>query len=185
RAAAVAGIRTRAYLSTAFGCPFEGHVPVFRVVELAKALLDLGAFEVAISDTIGVAHPAQVREVLDALDAAIPREAIALHFHDTRGMAIANVLAAVESGIRLFHSSSGGLGGCPYAPGASGNVATEDLLYLLQGFGLASGVSLDAVCEASAPLASIVRHPLPSRYLQAWLAARAPGNGDSVMRKSS
>jgi hydroxymethylglutaryl-CoA lyase len=164
--ATAAGVRSRAYLSTAFGCPFEGAVPIARVVELTKRLLDLGAFEVAISDTIGIAHPGQVREVLDAVS-DLPRHQLALHFHDTRGMAMANVLAALEFDIATFDSSAGGLGGCPYAPGATGNAATEDLLYMLHGLGCETGVDIDAIAAASAPLASVVGHALPSRYLQA------------------
>jgi hydroxymethylglutaryl-CoA lyase len=170
--ALAAGRRVRAYLSTAFGCPFEGAVPVARVVDLTLRLLDLGAFEVAVSDTIGVAHPGQVRAVVAALTAEIPVERLALHFHDTRGMAAANVLAAFDLGVRTFDGSSGGLGGCPYAPGASGNVATEDLVYLLHGLGAETGVNLDSLAAAAGPLQGTIGHPLPSRYLQAFDAAR-------------
>ena len=170
RAAAAAGLRVRGYLSTAFGCPFEGDVPVARVIDLTAQLLDAGVFEVAVSDTIGIAHPGQVKAVLTGLAGAVQPDRIALHFHDTRGTALANVLAALDFGIRTFDASSGGLGGCPYAPGASGNLATEDLLYLLHGLGYETGVSLDAVVQASQPLEGIVGHRLPSRYLQAALA---------------
>jgi hydroxymethylglutaryl-CoA lyase len=173
-AAAKAGVRVRGYLSTAFGCPFEGRVPGARVVELAMRLMDLGVYQVAISDTIGVAHPAQVRELLDALLARLPAPSIALHFHDTRGMAAANVLAALDRGIGTFDASAGGLGGCPYAPGASGNLATEDLLFLLHGLGRATEIDLEAVARASIPLEAVIGHPLPSRYLQAFRAARRP-----------
>jgi isopropylmalate/homocitrate/citramalate synthase len=168
-AALGAGLRVRGYLSTAFGCPFEGAVPVDRVVTLATRLLEIGVFEVAVSDTIGVAHPGQVRQVLKALTGVIPAAQIALHFHDTRGTALANVLAALDFGIATFDASAGGLGGCPYAPGASGNLATEDLLYLLHGLGLATGVDLDAVFDASCAIAPALNHPLPSRYVQARL----------------
>jgi isopropylmalate/homocitrate/citramalate synthase len=171
-AAGLAGLRTRGYLSTAFGCPFEGDVSVARVVELTQRLLELGVFEVAVSDTIGVAHPGQVRDVLTALLEEVAATDIALHFHDTRGTALANVLAALDFGINTFDSSAGGLGGCPYAPGASGNLATEDLLYMLHGLGIDTGVDLDAVCEASAPIERLVGHPLPSRYLHATTARR-------------
>jgi hydroxymethylglutaryl-CoA lyase len=170
RAAEAAGLRVRGYLSTAFGCPFEGDVPVDRVIDLTRQLLDCGLFEVAVSDTIGIAHPAQVRSVLSALTRAVPPDRIALHFHDTRGTALANVLAALEFDVRTFDASAGGLGGCPYAPGASGNLATEDLLYLLHGLGHETGVNLEAVIAASAPLEQAVGHPLPSRVLQATLA---------------
>jgi hydroxymethylglutaryl-CoA lyase len=161
------GIRVRGYLSTAFGCPFEGPVAASYVVDLTRRLLDLGVFEVAVSDTIGIAHPGQVRSVLESLLAYVPRERIALHFHDTRGMAVANVLAAFDLGIRTFDASAGGLGGCPFAPGASGNLATEDLLYLLNGLGGRTGARIDAVVAAAAPLEDLIGHRLPSRYAQA------------------
>jgi hydroxymethylglutaryl-CoA lyase len=171
--ALAAGMRVRGYLSTSFGCPFEGDVPVERVVDLTTRLLDLGVFEVAVSDTIGVAHPGQVRRVLTRLTATLPPERIALHFHDTRGTALANVLAALDFGIRTFDSSAGGLGGCPYAPGAAGNLATEDLLYLLRGLGFETGVDIDAVFRASTALEPVLGHPLPSRYVQARRATSA------------
>jgi isopropylmalate/homocitrate/citramalate synthase len=161
------GIRVRGYLSTCFGCPFEGHVPPARVAEVSARLLDLGVFEVAISDTIGVAHPGQIPEVLDAVSARLPLGQVALHLHDTRGTALANVLAGLQCGVTTFDSAAGGLGGCPYAPGASGNLATEDLLYMLDGLGIETGVSLAGVVAASRTLASSITHPLPSKYLQA------------------
>jgi hydroxymethylglutaryl-CoA lyase len=167
-----AGIRVRAYLSTAFGCPYEGSVPVARVVEVATRLRTLGAFEVAISDTIGVAHPRQVWDLLDALKGHLPVEQLALHFHDTRGTALANVLAGLHSGVTTFDASAGGLGGCPYAPGAAGNVATEDLVYMLDGLGIETGVRLEALLAASTFVESRLGHALPSRYAQ---AVRAKG----------
>ena len=170
RSALDAGCRVRAYLSTAFGCPFQGNVPVATVVDTTKALLDMGAYEVAVSDTIGIAHPGQVRKVLAALLAAVPVQQIALHFHDTRGTALANVLASLDFGVTTFDSSAGGLGGCPYAPGATGNLATEDLLYMLHGLGLETGVSLDAVYAASTAIEPVVGHVLPSRYVRARAA---------------
>jgi isopropylmalate/homocitrate/citramalate synthase len=166
-AAGAEGRCVRGYLSTAFGCPFEGDVPVARVIELTRRLLDLGVYEVAVSDTIGVAHPGQVREVLTALASEVPVRQVALHFHDTRGTALANVLAALDFGISTFDASAGGLGGCPYAPGASGNLATEDLLYLLRGLGLETGVDPEAVASASRALEPLLGHALPSRYVQA------------------
>jgi isopropylmalate/homocitrate/citramalate synthase len=174
-AARGAGVRVRGYLSTAFGCPFEGDVAIDRVRDLTARLLDLGTFEVAVSDTIGVAHPGQVRRVLEALlhSGGLAPAGIALHFHDTRGTALANVLAALELGIETFDASAGGLGGCPYAPGASGNLATEDLLYLLHGLGLETGVELDAVKAASIALEPALGHPLPSRFVRASQAPRA------------
>jgi hydroxymethylglutaryl-CoA lyase len=162
-----AGLRVRGYLSTAFGCPFEGDVPVDRVVRLTQTLLEYGVYEVAVSDTIGSAHPGRVRDTLTALTRDIPPASLALHFHDTRGTALANVLASLEFGIRTFDASAGGLGGCPYAPGATGNLATEDLLYMLQGLGYDTGVSIDAVVAASAGIEPLVGHRLPSRYFRA------------------
>ena len=171
--ALAAGLRVRAYLSTSFGCPYEGDVPIAAVVRRTAQLLDLGAFEVAVSDTIGVAHPAQVVEVLTALRTGLPIDRIALHFHDTRGTALANVLAGLLEGVRTFDASAGGLGGCPYAPGAAGNLATDDLLYMLEGVGVRTGVSLAALEEATTFIASRIDHALPSRYAQAAKAARA------------
>jgi len=167
------GMRVRGYLSTAFGCPYEGAVPAERVADLSARLIDMGVFEVAISDTIGVAHPGQVASVLDTIARTVPFEAVALHFHDTRGTALANVLTGLTMGIATFDASAGGLGGCPYAPGASGNLATEDLIYMLDGLGVETGVSLARVFEASGMIAPNVDHPLPSRYAQAERATRS------------
>ncbi len=165
--AASAGLRIRGYLSTAFGCPFEGDVPIDRVVRLTQTLLDLGVYEVAVGDTIGIAHPGQVKRVLAAMTRVIPPASIALHFHDTRGTALANVLASLDFDVRTFDASAGGLGGCPYAPGATGNLATEDLVYMLHGLGYDTGVSIDALCAASTAIEPFVGHPLPSRYVRA------------------
>jgi hydroxymethylglutaryl-CoA lyase len=167
RQAAQLGMRVRAYLSTAFGCPFEGDVPSERVARLTAQLIDIGVFEVAISDTIGIAHPGQVPQVLEAVSARVPLERIALHFHDTRGTALANVLAALDLGVSTFDASAGGLGGCPYAPGATGNLATEDLVYVLDGLGIETGVDLDKLVDASRFIESRIDHPLPSRYYRA------------------
>ena len=166
------GVRVRAYLSTSFGCPFDGAVAPSRVAEIAAALIAMGAFEVSVSDTIGIAHPGQVPGVVEAVAARIPLSQIALHFHDTRGTALANVLAALPLGVRTFDASCGGLGGCPYAPGASGNLATEDLLFMLDGLGIETGVRLDALLAASEFIESRVGHPLSSRYFRASRAAR-------------
>lgn len=165
------GMRVRAYLSTAFGCPFEGRVDPARVAEIAAALIEMGAFEVAVSDTIGIGHPGQVPEVVGAVAARVPLARVALHFHDTRGTALANVLAALDLGVSTFDSSAGGLGGCPYAPGATGNLATEDLLYMLDGLGIATGVSLEQVVAASARIAEHVGHAPASRYFRAVRAS--------------
>ena len=161
------GMHVRGYVSTAFGCPFEGEVAPSRVASVAEALIAMGAFEVAISDTIGIAHPGQVPTVVAAVAERVPSEQIALHFHDTRGMAMANILTALDLGIATFDASAGGLGGCPYAPGATGNVGTEDVVYMLEGLGIRTGINLDAVVEASAFIEPLVGHPLPSRYYRA------------------
>jgi hydroxymethylglutaryl-CoA lyase len=161
------GMRIRGYVSTAFGCPFDGDVPPDRVAEVAEALVSMGAFEVAVSDTIGIAHPGRVPHVVSAVATRVPIEKIALHFHDTRGMALANVLTALDLGIATFDASAGGLGGCPYAPGATGNLATEDLVYMLDGLGIRSGVNLQALIDASSFIEAHVGHQLPSRYFRA------------------
>jgi len=167
RAATHAGMRVRGYLSTAFGCPYEGAVPAERVAELSQRLLDLGVYEVAVSDTIGIAHPGQVVSLLDVLLARMSRDRVALHFHDTRGTALANAFVALEAGITTFDASAGGLGGCPFAPGATGNLATEDLIYMLDGLGIETGVKLDALVGASRFMESRLGRALPSRYLAA------------------
>ncbi len=169
------GMRVRGYLSTAFGCPYEGDVPAARVAELSARLLEMGVYEVAVSDTIGVAHPGQVAQVLHTLGERLTLDRVALHFHDTRGTALANVLTALSLGITTFDASAGGLGGCPYAPGASGNLATEDLLYMLDGLGIETGVALARVVEASGVIASRLDHALPSRYVQAEQARQRRG----------
>jgi hydroxymethylglutaryl-CoA lyase len=165
--ALAAGLRVRGYLSTAFGCPFEGAVDPRQVASVAERLAALGVFEIAISDTIGIAHPGQVPRVLEAVLGRIPADRIALHYHDTRGTALANVLASLPFGIATYDASAGGLGGCPYAPGAAGNLATDDLIYMLDGLGIETGVSLAAVSEASRFIGSRIGHRLPSRYAQA------------------
>jgi isopropylmalate/homocitrate/citramalate synthase len=161
------GMRVRGYVSTAFGCPYEGEVAPSAPAGVAARLIEMGVYEVAISDTIGVAHPGQVPRVIEAVQALVPLERIALHFHDTRGTALANVLTALSLGIATFDASAGGLGGCPYAPGAAGNLATEDLIYMLDGLGVETGVSLAGVSNASAFIAPRLNHPLASRYAQA------------------
>jgi isopropylmalate/homocitrate/citramalate synthase len=161
------GMWVRGYVSTCFGCPFEGPVAPAKVVEVAERLFALGSHEVSIGDTIGVAVPSQVEDVMGRLRERAFPGTLAVHFHDTRGTALANVLAALDAGIDVVDSAAGGLGGCPFAPGAAGNLATEDLLYMLHGMGIATGVDLDQVVAASRVLAPVLGHPLPSRYLQA------------------
>jgi hydroxymethylglutaryl-CoA lyase len=159
---------TRGYLSTAFGCPYQGEVSEAAVVAVASLILELGVDELSIGDTIGVAGPADVRRVVAALLAAgIGAERLAMHFHDTRGTALANVAAALELGIRCFDASTGGTGGCPYAPGAAGNLATEDLVYLLDREGLSHGVDLDALLVAARHVSDTLGRPLATKVGQA------------------
>jgi len=165
--ATTAGLKVRGYLSTCFVCPFEGRIDPQRVADISARLLEIGVYEIAISDTIGAAHPGDVPAVLDLVTKRIPLANIALHFHDTRGTALANVLAGLDYGVTTFDSAAGGLGGCPFAPGAAGNLATEDLLFMLNGLGVETGVSIDGVADASRFIETKLDHKLPSRYLQA------------------
>src|SRR6266852_7466504 len=167
------GVTVRGYISTVFGCHHEGAVAPRQVLSVAQALLEMGIGELSLGDTIGVATPNQVVDVLGLLltEGAIPVERLAVHFHDTRGTALANVLMALQLGISIVDSSAGGLGGCPYAPGATGNLATEDLLYMLNGLGIETSVSLDKVLEASRFIEEKIGHALASRYAAAARAA--------------
>ena len=167
RRARDAGLRVRGYLSTAFGCPFEGDVDPARVADIAARVIDLGVFEVSVSDTIGIAHPGQVPRVLEAVLTRVAVEQVALHFHDTRGTALANVFASLPFGINTFDASVGGLGGCPYAPGAAGNLATEDLVYFLDASGWESGVALEGVLTAARFVADALGRPLATKVGQA------------------
>lgn len=170
----------RGYVSTAFGCPYSGAVEPARVVEVALELFARGVEEVCFGDTIGVGVPPQVRELIArALDAGIAIERIAFHFHDTRGTALANVAAAMSAGVRTFDASTGGTGGCPYAPGAAGNLATEDLVYLLDAIGLEHGVDLGGVLIAARFIADALGKPLVTKVGQAggWDAATGAATG--------
>ena len=168
RRAADLGWWRRGYVSTAFGCPYTGRVEPGRAVEIARRLLDLGVDEVCFGDTIGVAVPGQVAALTGlAVDAGIPLERIAYHFHDTRGTALANVAAGLDAGVRCFDSAAGGTGGCPYAPGAAGNLATEDLVYFLDASGWESGVSLAGVLGAARSIAAALGRPLATKVGQA------------------
>src|SRR5881396_1135811 len=167
-------MRVRGYASTAFGCPYEGEVPPEKVLEVSARLLDLGCYEVSIGDTIGVGTPMQVQGVIGILLQVIPARKLAMHFHDTRGTALANTLAALEMGIAIFDASSGGLGGCPFAPGASGNLATEDLIYMLDHMGIETGVDVRKLVAASSIIAPYLDHALPGRYLQACTKGTMP-----------
>jgi hydroxymethylglutaryl-CoA lyase len=157
------GLLVRGYLSAVWGCPYEGAVDPDQAVRLAERLIALGCYEVSLGDTIGIATPAQTRAVLERLLDRIPAERVALHLHDTRGMALTNVAVALDMGIRTFDASIGGLGGCPYAPGAAGNVATEDLVYMLHGFGIETGTDLTRLCEAACLAEVLVKRRLPGR----------------------
>jgi hydroxymethylglutaryl-CoA lyase len=168
------GLRIRGYVSTSFGCPYEGEVPPEKVLEVSARLLDIGCYEVSVGDTIGVGTPMQVQGVIGMLLQVIPVSRLAMHFHDTRGTALANTLAALEMGIAAFDASSGGLGGCPYAPGASGNLATEDLVYMLDSMGIETGIDLKRLVKASSIVAPYLDHPLPGRYLQACTRSALP-----------
>ncbi len=162
-------IAVRGYISTVWGCPYSGKAAPEKAKVVADALLQMGVEEISLGDTIGVATPVQVEEVLSLFPKNLP---IAVHFHDTRGTAIANCLEAIQLGITTVDSSAGGLGGCPYAKGASGNLATEDLLYMLHGMGFSTGVDLEKVCEASLKFEEILDLKLPSRYFKAWKGSK-------------
>ena len=141
------GVSVRGYVSTVLGCPYQGDVPVSDVVRVARRLHDLGCYEVSLGDTIGIGTPAKARAMLAAVAAEVPMAALAVHFHDTRGQALANVLACLELGVAVVDSSVSGAGGCPYARGATGNVASEDVVYMLHGMGIATGIDLDKLIE--------------------------------------
>lgn len=172
REAKTSGVRVRGYLSTVFGCPYEGEVDPGRVHELVHQMFEMGIDELSLGDTVGVANPLQVRRLLHRLEPDTSLARLALHMHDTRGTALANVLAGLDAGIRTFDSAFGGLGGCPYAPGASGNLATEDLVYMLEGMEMSTGVDLDRLVLASERVSELVGRSLPSKVLQSELARR-------------
>lgn len=163
-----AGKNTRAYISTVFGCPYEKQVPMDQVLRLTDILLSYGIDEISLGDTIGEAHPLQVERRLDILLERFPADKIALHFHDTKGMALANIYTALKAGITIFDSSSGGLGGCPYAPGSSGNVATEDVVHMLQKLGIETNIHLPALIQAAEWIEAKVDRTLPSHCLRAF-----------------
>ncbi len=165
------GMEVRGYVSTAFGCPFEGKVRPSRALKVVEALLGLGVSQVSIGDTIGVATPRDIEAVMRPALGLAPQEKLAGHYHDTRGTALANALRSIELGIRTLDSSAGGLGGCPFAPGAAGNLATEDLVYMLEGMGLRTGIDLDAVARLSVGFSRFLRKPPASRYVAAFAAS--------------
>ncbi|MFP2903592.1 hydroxymethylglutaryl-CoA lyase [Pyxidicoccus sp. 3LFB2] len=167
-----AGMRVRGYLSTVWGCPYEGHVPVERVVDICRQLVDAGLYQLSLGDTIGVGTPRQTEEILEALLKHIPPEKLALHMHDTRGTALANALVGLSAGVTTFDASIGGLGGCPYAPGAAGNLATEDAVFMLHGMGVETGINLDRLVEAGEIAQELIGRKLAGKYLQAALGER-------------
>jgi hydroxymethylglutaryl-CoA lyase len=159
-------IKVRAYISTCFGCPYEGKIAESKVISLAKKVIALGAYEVSIGDTIGVATPKQVHSLLPKLIKAVGRKKIALHFHDTRGMALANIAVSLDHGIQTFDTSIAGLGGCPYAPGASGNVATENVVYMLERMGYNTGIDIEKLIQASRWITQSMNRPPRSQLSQ-------------------
>ncbi len=170
REALARGMKVRAYVSCVYGCPYEGAVAYGNVYDVGKALLDLGAYELSLGDTIGVGTPKQVAYIIGSLlQDGFARDQLAVHFHDTRGTALANIVVSLQLGIRTIDAAIGGLGGCPYAPGASGNVATEDVVYMLDGMGVRSGVDLEKLVPVSARLQALLARTLPSKYLKAHL----------------
>ena len=170
-AARAAGLSVRGYISTAFTCPYAGEVPEHRVREVTAVLAAMGCDELAISDTTGAAAPRDIRRVLEAVASEVPVDRLALHLHDTCGTALANVQAGWDAGVRCFDASAGGLGGCPYAPGAAGNLATEDLVYFLERQGIDTGIDLEAVFRASSLVAEVLGRPLPGKNWQRLAAA--------------
>lgn len=170
------GMRVRAYVSTVWGCPYEGEVDPRKALAIAETLIQMGCYQVSLGDTIGVGTPKQTKEIVALFLKALPAEKLALHMHDTRGTALANALVGLELGIRDFDASVAGLGGCPYAPGAAGNLATEDLVYMLHGMGIETGIDIDKLVEAGKIAEQIVGRPLPGKVHQAGAKWR---RGDS------
>ncbi len=170
-------IKVRGYLSTCFGCPFEGAVDEAKVVKIAKRMHALGVYEISIGDTIGVANVGQIKSLFGKLKKVIPIKKLAGHFHDTRGQSLANILAAYDLGIRVFDSSIGGLGGCPYAPGAAGNVATEDVVYMFDGMKVKTNLSLQKLIDIHRWLQPMINHPLSSKV--GYVGMLKPLNADN------
>jgi hydroxymethylglutaryl-CoA lyase len=184
-AAAENGVRVRGYISCALGCPYEGAVDAGRVADLAGRLLALGCYEISLGDTIGVGTPAAAAALIDSVAGQVPRDRLAAHFHDTYGQALANLLAVLERGVAVIDSAVAGLGGCPFAPGAAGNAASEDVLYMLNGLGIETGVDLDALAATGRFIAERLGRAPASRASLALSASRAggitqPGTGDAT-----
>ena len=162
-----AGMRVRGYVSTVWGCPYEGEIDPRRALAIARQLLEMGCYQISLGDTIGAGTPLQTKKILKLMLAEIPAEKLAMHMHDTRGTALANTLVGLELGIRDFDASVGGMGGCPYAPGAAGNLATEDLVFMLHGMGIGTGIDLERLVEAGKAAESVVGRQLPGKVHQA------------------
>ncbi len=169
--AAQDGVRVRGYVSTVLGCPYQGEVPVSDVVRVAKRLHDLGCYEISLGDTIGVGTPQKARAMLKAVAVEVPMDALAVHFHDTYGQALANILACLEEGVAVVDAAVGGTGGCPYAKGASGNVSSEDVAYMLRGLGIDTGIDLDRLAETGRWLATLLGRETGSKVGKALAAA--------------
>jgi hydroxymethylglutaryl-CoA lyase len=167
------GVKVRGYISCVLGCPFDGEVKPQAVVEVAQKLWELGCYEVSLGDTIGVGTPLKARQLLRAVAGAVPMANLAMHFHDTYGQALANLYGGMEEGCRVIDSAAGGLGGCPYAPGATGNVATEDVVYMLEGMGIATGVDMPKLVAATNEVSQLIGRPPVSRVASAINAKRA------------
>ncbi len=166
------GVPVRGYISCVLGCPFDGEIKPKAVADLAKALWDLGCYEISLGDTIGVGTPAKAKEMLRAVSANIPPAKLAMHFHDTYGQALANLYAGLEEGVRVIDAAAGGLGGCPYAPGATGNVATEDVVYMLEGMGIRTGVDMERLLAATNEMSGVLGKPPVSRVASALNAKK-------------
>jgi hydroxymethylglutaryl-CoA lyase len=167
------GLKVRGYISCVLGCPYDGEVKPRAVVDVARMLWDLGCYEISLGDTIGVGTPLKARKLLRAVAGEVPIANLAMHFHDTYGQALANLYAGMEEGARVIDCAAGGLGGCPFAPGATGNVATEDVVYMLEGMGIATGVDMQRLVAASNEVSRLIGRPPPSRVAAALNAKRA------------
>jgi hydroxymethylglutaryl-CoA lyase len=172
------GVKVRGYISCVLGCPFDGEIKPKAVADLAKTLWDLGCYEISLGDTIGVGTPVKVKQMLRAVAADIPAAHLAMHFHDTYGQALANLYAGMEEGVRVIDSAAGGLGGCPYAPGATGNVATEDVVYMLEGMGIRTGIDMDKLLAATNEMARVLGKPPVSRVASALNAKKRRANSE-------
>lgn len=166
------GIKVRGYISCVLGCPFDGEVKPQAVVDVARTLFDLGCYEISLGDTIGVGTPLKARALMRAVAGEVPLQNLAMHFHDTYGQALANLYAGMEEGVRVIDSAAGGLGGCPYAPGATGNVATEDVVYMLEGMGIKTGVDMDKLLAATNEVSRLLGRPPVSRVANALNAKK-------------